>query len=324
MTPGHLKLARFAFCFTQLLDTHACWDADDHDLGCTPLVNNLDDPPLHNDPCRPGRSHPLNIHASWLSSSVGESDPLTSDSPPPPPLNRASNPTMASGVPGFHNMLNRSGSTHALASLSHPDLGQLATQQRAPRPYPGQGPSSLTGSLGYTANLSSAGSDRASPSSTAARTNLAAQMGFGSDPNLQGLDQIQTQLPRQDQLTWQQQLLAQQQQQQAPYGSLAGRSMFSGGFQSHQGQGRHLSAVPTWQNSANPLQQPATLGYHGQGPRAPAPASSLAWNGAHSHQGPYASHHNQFGAGHGTSLHAETFSPLHCSASGLNSSCASG
>ncbi|KAL3134789.1 hypothetical protein ABBQ32_007774 [Trebouxia sp. C0010 RCD-2024] len=197
-------------------------------------------------------------------------------------------------------MLNKSSGAHALASSSHQDLGQLATQARAPLPYPGQGPSSLTGSLGYTANLSSAGSDRASPSSMAARTNLAAQMGFGSNPNLQSLDQMQSQIPRQDQFTWQQQLLAQQ-QQHAPYDSYGDQSMFPGRFSSHQDQGRHLPAVPTWQNSTNPLHQPAALEYFGQGPRAAAPATSLAWTGAQGQQGPYAMQHNQFGGNQGQS-----------------------
>lgn len=192
-------------------------------------------------------------------------------------------------------MLNRSSSNHALASSSHQNLGQLATQQRAPLPYPGQGPSSLAGSLGYTANLSSAGSDRASPSSVAGRTNLAAQMGFGSNPNLQGLEQLQSQLPHREQLTWQQQLLAQQ-QHQAPYDSYGGQSAFSGGFQSRQGH--HLPAVPTWQNSAGSLQQPAALGQNGQSTTT-APASHLAWNGGQSSQGPYPAHNNQFGVGQG-------------------------
>ena len=194
-------------------------------------------------------------------------------------------------------MLNRSSSNHALASSSHHNLGQLATQQRAPLPYPGQGPSSLAGSLGYAANASSAGSDRASPSSVAGRSNLAAQMGFGSNPNLQGLDQLQSQLPHREQLTWQQQLLAQQQHQApAPYDSYGNQSAFSGGFQSRQGH--HL---PTWQNSAGLLHQPAALGQLGQNPTAaavPAPASHLAWNGSQSNQGSYPAH-NQFVVGQG-------------------------
>ena len=182
---------------------------------------------------------------------------------------------------GCSNMLNQSSSGHALASSSHQNLGQLASQQRAPLPYPGQGPSSLAGSLGYSANLSSAGSDRASPSSVAARTNLAAQMGFGSNPNLQSLDQLQTQLPHREQLTWQQQLLAQQQQQQPyDYGS---QSLFPGGFQNHHGH--HLPAVPTWQNSANPLHQPAAPGHFGQNPRVPV--GSTGWSGSLSNHSPY-------------------------------------
>ena len=197
-------------------------------------------------------------------------------------------------------MLNRSSSNHALASSSHHNLGQLATQQRAPLPYPGQGPSSLAGSLGYTANLSSAGSDRASPSSVAGRTNLAAQMGFGSNPNLQGLDQLQSQLPHREQLTWQQQLLAQQQQHQAPYDSYGNQGAFSGAYQSHQGH--HLPAVPTWQSSAGSLHQPAALGQYAQSATAaapPAPASHLSWSGGQSNQGPHPGHDNQFGVGQG-------------------------
>ena len=200
-----------------------------------------------------------------------------------------------SGVSGF---LNSSSSHHALASASHHNLGQLATQQRAPLPYPGQGPSSLAGSLGYPANLSSAGSDRASPSSVAARTNLAAQMGFGSNPNLQSLDQLPTQLPRHEQLTWQQQLLAQQQHQQAPYDSHGNPSAFSGGFQNYHGH--HLPAVPTWQNSANSLHQPAPPGHFGQNSDAAAPpASSLVWNGVQGNRGPYSMHNSQLGAAQG-------------------------
>ena len=193
-------------------------------------------------------------------------------------------------------MLNRSSSNHALASSSHHNLGQLGIQQRAPLPYPGQGPSSLAGSIGYTANLSSAGSDRVSPSSVAGRTNLAAQMGFGSNPNLQGLDQLQSQLPHREQLTWQQQLLAQQ-QHQAPYDSYGNQSAFPGGFQSRQGH--HLPAVPTWQNSTGSLH---ALGQFGQSPTAaapPAPASHVAWNGGQSSQGSYPVHSNQFGVGQG-------------------------
>ena len=191
-------------------------------------------------------------------------------------------------------MLRQSNSSHVLASSSHHNLGQLATQQRAPLPYPGQGPSSLAGSLGYSANLSSAGSDRASPSSVAARTNLAAQMGFGSNPNLQSLDQLQTQLPHREQLTWQQQLLAQQQQQQ-PYDSYGSQSLFPGGFQNHHGH--HLPAVPTWQNSANPLNQPGASGQFGQNPTAPA--SSTGWGGGlHSHS-PYSMATSSFGIGPG-------------------------
>lgn len=195
-------------------------------------------------------------------------------------------------------MLNRSSSNHALASSSHHNLGQLASQQRAPLPYPGQGPSSLAGSLGYTANLSSAGSDRASPSSVAGRTNLAAQMGFGSNPNLQSLDQLQSQLPNHDQLTWQQQLLAQQ--QQAPYDSYETQGAYARGFQSRQGH--HLPGVPTWQNSAGSVHQPAAPGQFSQSPtaaHAAAAASHFAWNGAQSNPGPYASHHNQYGTGQG-------------------------
>lgn len=192
-------------------------------------------------------------------------------------------------------MLNRSSSNHALASSSHHNLGQLASQQRAPLPYPGQGPSSLAGSLGYTANLSSAGSDRASPSSVAGRTNLAAQMGFGSNPNLQSLDQLQSQLPNHDQLTWQQQLLAQQQ-----HDSYGTQGAFAKRFQSRQGH--YLPAVPTWQNSAASLHQPAAPGQFSQSPTAAAHAHAaghFAWNGAQSNPGPYPSHHNRFGAGQG-------------------------
>lgn len=206
---------------------------------------------------------------------------------------------MSFDIPGFPNMLNRSSSHHALASSSHHNLGQLASQQRAPLPYPGQGPSSLTGSLGYTANLSSAGSDRASPSSVAGRTNLAAQMGFGSNPNLQSLDQLQSQLPNHDQLTWQQQLLAQQ-QQQAPYDSYGTQGAFAKGFQSRQGH--HLPAVPTRQNSAGSLHQSAAPGQFSQSPTAAAHAAGgchFAWNGAQSNPSPYSSHHSQYGTGQG-------------------------
>jgi len=187
---------------------------------------------------------------------------------------------------GFPRMLSHSASGHALAS-SHPNLGQLGAQQRVPFQYPGQPPSSLNGSLGYSANLSSAGSDRASPSSVIGRTNLAAQMGFGSNPNLQSLDQLQMQLPQRNQLNWQQQLLAQQHQQQS-YDSY----QYSGGFQNRHGH--HLPAVPSWQDPAN--QNP------GQSPRAaahPAPANPLTWAGAQSLQGSYPMQPDSFSAGPG-------------------------
>ncbi|KAL0041131.1 hypothetical protein WJX77_005802 [Trebouxia sp. C0004] len=158
---------------------------------------------------------------------------------------------------GFSNTLSHSSSGHALG-LSHPHLGQLNTQQRAPLPYPGQAASSLNGSLGYSANLSSAGSDRASPSSLLGRTNLAAHMGFGSNPNLQSLDQLQTRLPQRQQLTWQQQLLAQQ-QHQSPIDSYGFQNQHAGGFQNHHSH--HLPAVPTWQNPTNSFQQ--NLGHIG-------------------------------------------------------------
>ena len=163
--------------------------------------------------------------------------------------------------PGFPNTLSHSSSGHALG-LSHPHLGQLNTQQRAPLPYPGQVPSSLNGSLGYSANLSSAGSDRASPSSLLGRTNLAAHMGFGSNPNLQSLDQLQTRLPQREQLTWQQQLLAQQ-QHQAPYDLYGFQSQHADGVQNHHSH--HLPAVPMWQNPTTSFQQDpaAALGHIG-------------------------------------------------------------
>ena len=163
--------------------------------------------------------------------------------------------------PGFSNTLSHSSSGHALG-LSHPHLGQLNTQQRAPLPYPGQVPSSLNGSLGYSANLSSAGSDRASPSSLLGRTNLAAHMGFGSNPNLQSLDQLQTRLPQREQPTWQQQLLAQQ-QHQAPYDLYGFQSQHADGVQNHHSH--HLPAVPMWQNPTTSFQQDpaAALGHIG-------------------------------------------------------------
>ena len=131
----------------------------------------------------------------------------------------------------------------------------------------------------------------------AARTNLAAQMGFGSNPNLHSLDQLQTQLPNREQLTWQQQLLAQQQQQQ-PYESYGNQGLLSGGFHSHHGH--HLPAVPTWQNSASGVHQHAALGQLGQNPTAPG--GSPGWNSGQSNQDPYAMHTSQYAAGQGTLL----------------------
>ena len=145
--------------------------------------------------------------------------------------------------------------------------------------------------IAYTGNLSSAGSDRASPApGGASRTNLAAQMGMGSNPNLQGLDQyasqrdsaglgmhsnlrlhtvehLGTQLSQGPQLNWQQQLLQQQQQQQqVQYAEPAG--MFSqglaGGFRNHLGH--PLPPVPSWQGGA-PGQQ-GGAGQTGSGPHA--------------------------------------------------------
>ena len=169
--------------------------------------------------------------------------------------------------PGFSNTLSHSSSGHALG-LPHPHLGQLNTQQRAPLPYPGHAGSSLNGSLGYSANLSSAGSDRTSPSSLLGRTNLAAHMGFGSSPNLQSLDQLQTRLPQREQLTWQQQLLAQQ-QHQSPYDSYGFQNQHAGGFQSHHSH--QPLAVPSWQNPTTSFQQnpAATLGHIGH-PASPS------------------------------------------------------
>ncbi|KAL0046021.1 hypothetical protein WJX82_011659 [Trebouxia sp. C0006] len=168
---------------------------------------------------------------------------------------------------GFPNTLSHSSSGHALG-LSHPHLGQLNTQQRAPLPYLGQAAPSLNGSLGYSANLSSAGSDRASPSSLLGRTNLAAHMGFGSNPNLQSLDQLQTRLPQREQPTWQQQLLAHQ-QNQSPYDSYGFQNQQAGGFQNHHSH--HLPAVPMWQNPTTAFQQnpAAALGHIGR-PASPS------------------------------------------------------
>ena len=162
---------------------------------------------------------------------------------------------VALAVSGLPSMLGQSMGGPALSS-SHPGLANLGVQHKAPLPYPGQALSSLNGSLGYSANLSSAGSDRASPSSGIGRTNLAAQMGFGSNPSLSSLEQLP-----QDQLTWQQQLLAQQ-QHQSSMGSFGHGSHFPGGFQNHLGH--HLPAVPTWQNSAVSI---GSLGQFGQNPR---------------------------------------------------------
>ena len=163
--------------------------------------------------------------------------------------------------PGFSNTLSHSSSGHALG-LPHPHLGQLNTQQRAPLPYPGHAGSSLNGSLGYSANLSSAGSDRTSPSSLLGRTNLAAHMGFGSNPNLQSLNQLQTRLPQREQLTW-------QQQHQSPYDSYGFQNQQAGGFQNHHSH--HLPAVPRWQNPTTSVQQnpAAALGHIGH-PASPS------------------------------------------------------
>lgn len=195
-------------------------------------------------------------------------------------------------------MIGQSSNVH---SSSHPNLGQLNSQlnsqQRAPLPYPGQAPPSLNGSLGYSANLSSAGSDRASPSSVIGRTNLAAQMGFGSNPNLHSLDQLPTGLPQSEQLTWQQQLLAQQ-QHQSPYESYGHQNPYTGGFQNHHGH--HLPAVPTWQDSAVSFQQGlASQGQLGHSPRAVAEAAAggnaLAWAGPQGLQNPHSMQLNSFG-----------------------------
>ena len=213
-------------------------------------------------------------------------------------------------------MIGQSSSVH---SSSHPNLGQLNSQlnnqlnsqQRAPLPYPGQAPPSLNGSLGYSANLSSAGSDRASPSSLIGRTNLAAQMGFGSNPNLQSLDQLPPRLPQREQLTWQQQLLAQQ-QHPSPYESYGHQNPYTGGFQNHHGH--HLPAVPTWQDSAASFQQGvASQGQLGHSPRAVAEAAAggnaLAWAGPQGLQNPHSMQPNSFGGGQGKAVSS---SPCRC------------
>ena len=209
---------------------------------------------------------------------------------------------------GFPGLLSQS-SNRSIAS-SHQNLGQLSGQQRAPFPYPGQAPSSLTGSLGYSANLSSAGSDRASPSSVVGRTNLAAQMGFGSNANLQSLDHPPTQLPQRlpEQLTWQQQLLTQQQQhqqqQQAGYDPFGSRNQtqYPDGFQNHHGH--HLPAVPTWQNAPSFSHQDlASMGHLGQGSKAVPQFDSAgrpAWAAAQGQQADYRVQMDVSGAGRGT------------------------
>lgn len=135
--------------------------------------------------------------------------------------------------------------------------------QAAPGPYQAQS--------AHSGQLSSAGSDRASPALGAGvhtRTNLAAQMGVGSSPNLQSLDGLGLglgaqqgfglglqQAPQPDQLTWQQQLLAQQQSLQHPAASGMSHGYSHGyshgtaqpsGFQNHLGH--QLPPVPTWQS----------------------------------------------------------------------------
>ena len=99
-------------------------------------------------------------------------------------------------------------------------------------------------------------------------------MGFGSNPNLQSLDQLQTRLPQREQLTWQQQLLAQQ-QHQSPYDSYGFQHQHqhqhqqAGGFQNHHSH--HLPAVPMWQNPTTSFQQnpAAALGHIGH-PASPS------------------------------------------------------
>jgi hypothetical protein len=93
-------------------------------------------------------------------------------------------------------------------------------------------------------------------------------MGFGSNPNLQSLDQLQTRLSQREQLTWQQQLLAQQ-QHQSPYDSYGFQNQHVGGFQNHHSH--HLPAVPRWQNPTTSFQQnpAAALGHIGH-PASPS------------------------------------------------------
>lgn len=139
-------------------------------------------------------------------------------------------------------------------------------------------------------HLSSAGSDRASPApGNMSRTNLAAQMGLGSNPNLHSLDQLgkqptpigassnpnlqsmegmgihssqgmhqpnwqqqllqQQQQHQQQQLLLQQQQSLQQQQQQLQFPNAGGS--FSRGLAGgfHNHLGHHLPPVPNWQGS---------------------------------------------------------------------------
>lgn len=128
-------------------------------------------------------------------------------------------------------------------------------------------------------------------------------MGFGSNPNLQSLDQLQTRLPQREQLTWQQQLLAQQ-QHQSPCDSFGFQNQQAGGLQNHHSH--HLPAVPMWQNPTTSFQQnpAAALGHIGH----PASPSLLP----QPLQGPYPMQLDPLGLGEIVDIFEQQHTALSC------------